>query len=77
MVQCSNCDEVFEFPIYRKKRVTLSLSPPYTEKSIPGETYRSGKVEDIYIPCCPFCRTPVYILEDFIFMSEKSIEEDP
>lgn len=62
--KCSNCHEDFEFPIYRKRRVIIRLSPPYTEESIPEETFRKGKIEDVYVPCCPWCRDPLYLEED-------------
>ncbi len=59
-MKCKACRETFEFPVYRKRQVTLIISPPYTEKGIPGETYQRASVEDMYFPCCPFCRTPIY-----------------
>lgn len=77
-VKCSECGEDFEFPVYREKRIVVGdLSPPFT---IEGETFREGKIEVMYVPCCPWCRTSVYQIfecrdEVFTFMSEDSIDE--
>ena len=64
-VKCSECGEDFTFPIYREKRIVVGdLGPPFTVEGVSGETFREGKIEVIYIPCCPWCRVPIYIQEE-------------
>jgi len=80
-VKCSECGEDFEFPAYLEKKMATDLGPPFTVEGVPEETFREGRFETLYVPCCPFCRTPINQIfecrdEVFTFMSEDSIDEE-